>query len=178
LFEAKIGKQKVKKNIMRISLNSGYNLITDSLSPATFLINLPYNPFPKPITNFSSQINGSIDPYTKDYTYDITNTTALKLDFFSINANQRYTKDGDYQIWFNGDIKPTRNWSISYGARYDYKTKKLVDYSFSLNRDLHCWEGVFSFSQLGEIWRYDFKVRIKQIPEVQIGKGLLGYIVE
>ncbi len=178
VFEAKIGEKKEKKIIAQMGLNSSYNFITDSLSEIAFSVELPYNPFPKPITDFTSQLTGTINPYTKEYLYTITNTSAFKNDFFSINLNQRYTKGGVYQIWFSGNIKPTHNWSISYSARYDWQEKKLVDYSFSLNRDLHCWEAVFNFSQLGESWRYDFKIRIKEIPDVEIGKGLLGYILE
>jgi len=177
-FETKIGEKREKKRVARISLNGGYNLITDSLSSIGFSSDFPYNPFPKPITYFSTQINGSINPYTKDYTYNISNATTIKNDFFSLSLNQSYARGGIYQIWFSGKIKPTRNWEVSYSARYDWQTKRLVDYSFGLNRDLHCWEAVFSFTQLGETWRYDFKVRIKEIPEVTIGKGLLGYILE
>ena len=177
-FEAKIGEKKMKHNIMRISLNGGYNLINDSLAPFTFSVNLPYNPFPNPITTFTSQINGSYNSYTKDYTYSFTNTVSLETYFFSLKLNQNYTRGGMYQIWVNGNIKPTRHWALSYSARYDWQDKKFVDYGISLNRDLHCWEGVFSFNQLGTSWRYDFKVKIKEIPEVTIGKGLLGYLIE
>ncbi len=177
-LEAKIGEKREKRRIARISVNGGYNLITDSLSSVGFIVDLPYNPFPKPITNFSTQLNGSINPYTRDYDYNISNTTTIKNDFFALSLNQSYTKGGIYQIWFSGDIKPTRNWKVSYSARYDWETKRLVDYSFGLNRDLHCWEAIFSFNQLGDNWRYDFKVRIKEIPEIAIGRGLLGYILE
>lgn len=178
IFEAKIGEEREKTTIAEIDLNSGYDFITDSLSMVSFSLELPYNPFPTPITGFASQLDASIDPYTREYTYIITNTTSMKSEFFSLVVNQRYTKEGIYQIWFSGDIKPTRNWAISYSARYDWQEKKLVDYSIRLHRDLHCWEAILNFNQLGESWRYDFKIRIKAIPDVEIGKGLLGYIIE
>lgn len=178
VFEAKIGEKNEKKILAQIGINSGYNLITDSLSPISFSVELPYNPFPKPIIKLTSQLRGSINPYDKEYTYKIINTSALETNFFSLNLNQSYTKDGVYQIWFNGNIKPTHNWSISYSARYDWENRKLVDYSLGLNRDLHCWEAIFTFNQLGESWRYDFKILIKEIPDVAIGKGLLGYFIE
>ncbi len=178
VLEAKVGDKEEKKNITQVTLNGGFNFITDSLSPLLFSMELPYNPFPKPVTQFSSQVSGSINPYTKEYAYTLTNISALKADFFSIKVNQSYTKGGIYQIWLGGDVKPTHNWSLMYAARYDWQEKKLVDYSFGLKRDLHCWEAVFNFNQLGESWRYDFKIRIKEIPDVEIGKGLLGYVFE
>jgi len=177
-FEAKVGEKKEKKNLLRLDLTSGYNLLTDTLSPIIFFTNTPFNPFPKPVTNLSSRIDGSINPYTWDYIYTISNQMTLKNDFLTFNLNQSYTMGGIYQFWFNGDIKPTQKWTISYAARYDWQSKRLVDYSLTLSRDLHCWEGVFSFSQLGNDWRYDFKVRIKEIPEVTIGRGLFGYVLE
>lgn len=179
-LEAKIGEESKKYNIMRFLLGTAYDLTNDSLpwQPVTFSLSLPYNPFPKPLTTFTTQIDGNADPYTHDYTYNITNTTALNLDFFSISIGQSYRRGGTYQIWFNGDIKPTTNWHLQYSARYDWENRKLVDYSFGLKRDLHCWEAVLNFNQLGDEWRYDFKIRIKSIPEVSIGKGLLGYIFE
>jgi len=178
VFEAKIGKEREKKTIAQVDLNSGYNFISDSLSTVSFSLEFPLNPFPRPIAGFASELDGSIDPYTREYTYTITNNTSLQSEFFSLTVNQSYVKDGVYQIWFSGNIKPTRNWSISYSARYDWQEKKLVDYGFRLHRDLHCWEAILNFNQLGDSWRYDFKIRIKAIPDVEIGKGLLGYILE
>ena len=176
--EAKIGDELKKSNILRLNLNTTYDLIRDSLSSVNFLASAPYNPFPAPISSFSVQITGNIDPYTKDYTYNITNTSGIKFDFFSLTVSQSYRRGGTYQIWFNGDLKPTKNWSLTYSARYDWETKNLIDYSFGLVRDLHCWEAMLNLNQLGDDWRYDFKVRIKTIPEVSIGKGLLGYLFE
>lgn len=178
VFEAKIGEKQVKKTLAKFHINSSYNLLTDSLSTINGVLEFPYNPFPNPITNFATQVRGSVNPYDTEYNYSVTNVAALKTDFFSISLNQSYAKDGQYQIWFNGKIKPTRNWSMTYSGRYDWDEKRLIDYSFGLNRNMHCWEAVFNFTQLGEIWRYDFKIRIKEIPDVEIGKGLLGYFLE
>jgi lipopolysaccharide assembly outer membrane protein LptD (OstA) len=175
--EAKIGEDN-KHTLLRMGLGSSYSLLTDSLSSITFNAELPYNPLPAPFSRFSSQITGSLDPYSGDYRYTLSNTTALQLEFLTLTVNQSYTRDGAYQIWFNGDLKPSDHWNISYSARYDRNTHAFVDYSFSVKRDLHCWQAVLNFDQLGDIWRYDFKVYIKDIPDVQIGKGLLGSFLE
>ncbi|MEO0206847.1 MAG: putative LPS assembly protein LptD, partial [candidate division WOR-3 bacterium] len=180
-FEAKVGDKNEKKNFAQIFLGSGYNLLNDTISPINFSVNLPLNPFPKPVSNFSTRIGGSYNLYTRDYTYTIDHGTGFQTENFKISITQNYTytkQEKKYQIWFNGEIKPTRNWLVAYSARYDYQLKKIVDYNISLTRNLHCWEGVFSFAQLADNWRYDFKVRIKEIPEVAIGRGLLGYLIE
>ena len=177
-LEAKIGDDLKKNNVLRFNLGSNYDFISDSLSQISFLVSAPYNPFPSPITNFTVQVDGYVNPYSRDYTYNVTNTSGIKFDFLSLTVSHSYRRGGTYQIWFNGNIKPTKNWNLNYSARYDWQTKKLVDYSFGLVRDLHCWEATLNFNQLGDEWRYDFKVRIKAIPEVSIGKGLLGYLFE
>jgi lipopolysaccharide assembly outer membrane protein LptD (OstA) len=176
--DAKVGEDMKKVTFVRTNASSGYNFITDSLSLLSYSAELAYNPFPKPLTAFSVQVIGSVNPYSKDYTYTLLNNTTLTLDFFTLTLNQSYTKDGVYQVWFNGEIKPTMNWSIVYGARYDWDNKKLVDYNLRVKRNLHCWEAVFNINQLGDSWRYDFKVYIKDIPDVSIGKGLLGSILD
>ena len=178
VFEAKIGEERTKRTIAQINLSSSYNFVSDSFATVGYSVDLPYNPFPAPLTGFSNQLRGSVNPYTRKYTYILTNSTVLGTDVFSINLNQSYTRGGTYQIWFRGSVQPTNNWLVSYAARYDWEEKRLVDYSISLNRDLRCWEAVFTFNQLGDSWRYDFKVRIKTIPDVSVGKGLLGYVLD
>jgi lipopolysaccharide assembly outer membrane protein LptD (OstA) len=178
IFESKVGKDLKRVTLSQITLYARYDIDSDSLSVVNLDWRFPYNPFPHPITQFSNQVNATIDPYSHDYTYTISNTTGFKVPFFSLSINQRYNHENNYQIWFNGMVKPTPRWSINYAARYDWETRELVDFNFSLRRELHCWEALFSFTQLGDNWRYDFQVRIKSIPEVTIGKGLLGYILE
>lgn len=178
VFEAKIGADEEKRILSQLGIATTYNLLTDSLSQITYSLELPYNPFPRPITTFTSQLRGSLNPYTQEYAYTISNTSALTTSFFTVTINQQYAKDGIYQVWFGGEVKPTPHWALSYSARYDWDQKEFVNYSFGLRRDLHCWEAVFNFNQLGDDWRYDFQIRIRDIPEVTIGKGLLGYILE
>ena len=177
-FEVKYGEQPLKVNFLHMELTSGYNLLNDTLAPIGFAVSLPANPFPQPVANFTLQASGQYNTYTRDFTYTVSNAFTIKVPWFTLNWNQNYTKGAGYQCWWSGDVRPTRNWTINYSARYDWPTHQLVDYGFSLTRNLHCWEGVFSFNRLGDVWRYDFKVRIKEIPEVAIGKGLLGYLFE
>ena len=176
--EAKIGEQQEKHTLLRFGLGSAYNLLTDSLSAITFNAELPYNPLPAPFTQFTTQVTGNTNYYTGTYDYTLSNTAALRFEFLSLTINQSYKKDGTYQIWFNGEVKPTDHWTVSYSARYDRTTKSFVDYSFSVKRNLHCWQAVLNFDQLGDTWRYDFKIYIKDIPDVQIGKGLLGSFLD
>jgi hypothetical protein len=67
-------------------------------------------------------------------------------DSFEIGANSLYV---------NGSFPLTKNWDLNVGSiTYDFKAKSLVYPTFSLSRDLHCWNmrfnwvptyGVYSF---------------------------------
>jgi len=38
------------------------------------------------------------------------------------------------------EVQLTKNWKINYSAHIDLETKKIVNQSFTIYRDLHCWE--------------------------------------
>ncbi|MCX7785712.1 MAG: putative LPS assembly protein LptD [candidate division WOR-3 bacterium] len=70
-----------------------------------------------------------------------------------------------------------KSWHFNIISGYNFKEKKLTDYNISIWKDLHCWEAIININRLGPKWAYDFKVRIKKIPEVSLGKGMLGFIL-
>lgn len=177
-FKAKIGEDQKKASLALVDVGSSYDLITDSLSKVSWSVSLPYNPLPKPITGFDTRIDGTYDVYHRAHTYRIAHGLRFQTSFLSFSLNQSYSNEGTYQAATSGELKPSSNWTVGYSARYDWEKRALVDYSLRLTRNLHCWEGEFSFNQLGDDWRYDFKVWIKEIPEVMIGRGLLGYLLE
>ncbi len=68
-------------------------------------------------------------------------------------------------------------WSLGVTGGWNIKDHRVTDYTIDLVKDLHCWEAVFDVSRLGDRWTYDFKIRIKAIPDVAIGKGLFGSLL-
>ncbi|GIS47824.1 MAG: hypothetical protein Ct9H90mP20_4940 [Candidatus Neomarinimicrobiota bacterium] len=40
----------------------------------------------------------------------------------------------------NSTIQLTQAWKIQYNARFDFIEQNLVSHTFSIYRDLHCWE--------------------------------------
>lgn len=64
-------------------------------------------------------------------------------------------------------LAPTRNWRFDGGVYLDLERRKLISHSFSLYRDLHCWELRFEHRASGARAEYYFRVAIKQIPDVQ-----------
>jgi len=58
-------------------------------------------------------------------------------------------------------------WSFSWSARYDVAGKELVRQSFSIYRDLHCWEARLQVVPSGPGSGYWFVIAIKEIPEIK-----------
>lgn len=68
------------------------------------------------------------------YSYNASNPTNISKTFW-MNANST--------------IQVTPNWRVQHNARFDMKEKSLVNQSFSIYRDLHCWEMSLSWTPSG-----------------------------
>ena len=88
----------------------------------------------------------------------------------------RYSRGADASsasYWLDGNagLYLSKNWRVEYGAHYDLKEREVVSQSFSLYRDLHCWEAVFMRRFSGQNWEYYFKINIKAHKEIYIERG-------
>lgn len=168
-FETKFHDRKIP--VFNSNLGINYNLITDSLSNGTIRFSS------HPNRNIDLRANFTINPYTKDVSREFSEGIKIKTRFFDLDLNHTYSSLS-HQVW--ASIHPAKFLGIDLtgSARYDLNQREIVEYSINLIKDLHCWEFLFNFDALGRDWRYDFKVRIKEIPEIEIGKGILGIFPE
>jgi lipopolysaccharide assembly outer membrane protein LptD (OstA) len=74
----------------------------------------------------------------------------------------------------NLDFWLTKNWHLNYQNRYDFEEKKITEQTFELYRDMHCWEGRFTWVLQGYRRGYYFRINIKALPEVKIEKSRGG----
>jgi len=54
----------------------------------------------------------------------------------------------------------TKNWRINWTARFDLVEQDITYQSFSIYRDLHCWE--MSFNWQPKIGYYSFQINVKE----------------
>ncbi|HXV13903.1 MAG TPA: putative LPS assembly protein LptD [Candidatus Krumholzibacteria bacterium] len=80
------------------------------------------------------------------------------------------------------DVKLTDNWRIDYSTIYDIEGRERSGQYIGVTRDLHCWEIGFSRQQLGDEWKYYFRIALKAHPELYgesgdrgVGGGLMGH---
>jgi hypothetical protein len=102
-----------------------------------------------------------------------------RINFPTIKINYQYyhsfsPKEQSIEggLW----VKLTTNWTFEISRRYDFLKKELIGESFGIYRNIHCWQAVFSFTRHGERWYYDFKLNLKAIPEIEVGKGVFGFL--
>ena len=61
---------------------------------------------------------------------------------------------------FNGNIRPTKNWSFSMSASYNFELKKLAYMNCTITRDLHCFSMSASFVPIGPYKSYNFHIAV------------------
>ena len=80
------------------------------------------------------------------YTYSATNPSDPRKTFW---ANTTST------------INMTSKWRVSYRARFDLIKRDLVSHSFSIYRDLHCWELSLNWTPTGLGQGINFRLNVK-----------------
>ncbi len=183
-FQGKSGVgQERKFTILTSSLNTGVNLLTDSLLPVGLSMNLPFKRL-----SVSSQISYNV--YTYEYAYTFYYRGSLgrfmfplpfkdstRVGITALHVNQSFDRDGFKNIYVGGALIPYPSWNVNFNLSYNPENKKLVNWGINVRKDLHCWEAIFTYQQFGEVSKWDIMVRIKALPEVKIGKGLFGFIL-
>ncbi len=98
---------------------------------------------------------------------------------WSINLTHSYRltqssyEDHDYTSNLKGSFNAqlTKNWNFSYSNYYDLNEKKMINQSYTLVRELHCWRLEFRYSRQQDYWNYSFKLFNIKLPDSLIFKS-------
>jgi lipopolysaccharide assembly outer membrane protein LptD (OstA) len=97
---------------------------------------------------------------------------------WSLSISHRFskTRGGPENQWVSLSLRLplTRKWLLNYLNRYDFAEKKITEQTFEFYRDMHCWEGRFTWIVNGYRQGYYFRINIKALPEIKIEKGRGG----
>jgi lipopolysaccharide assembly outer membrane protein LptD (OstA) len=74
-------------------------------------------------------------------------------------------------INFTLNLKPTLKWDISYANRYSIEDKNIESQTLSISRDMHCWQGEFTWIPNGPIAGYYVTIYIKTLPDIKVEKS-------
>ena len=92
------------------------------------------------INNINSNLLDTYEPIISD-----ENVWEATFNFGSIFKYNKDLDNWDKDFWFDSNLefKPTKNWTVSYSARFDIMNNQIIRHSLILHRPLHCW--LFSF---------------------------------
>ncbi len=185
LFQTKIGENKMKRDLSYINFGSSYDFLNRKITPINS--NADFFILQSPKLTLNANVGAVFDVYTYDFIDYSTNTnfhysfsradSARKnVTDFSLNLSHFWNTQSNMLSVAIAYTLPGWTFNITTGSNLK-KPWPLADIYLTLVKDLHCWELLFTASGMGTTWRYDFKFRIKTIPEVNVGKGILNFIL-
>lgn len=82
---------------------------------------------------------------------------------FSYSVTKTDPRQTTENFWMNTNIhlQITKNWRVSYNARFDIINKTLVSHQLSLYRDLHCWELAVTWTPSGYGSSFYLRINVK-----------------
>lgn len=69
----------------------------------------------------------------------------------------------------------TPDWSLEYSAYYDLLEGSFINQSYTLTRDLHCWEAVFVRQISDADSGFYFRINIKDLPDIKIEQHVSNF---
>ncbi len=66
-----------------------------------------------------------------------------------------------HSLSFSGNVRPTKNWSISLSGSYDFEHHKIAYMNCTVTRQMHCFEMSASFVPVGPYKSYNFHIAVK-----------------
>jgi hypothetical protein len=69
----------------------------------------------------------------------------------------------------------TPSWSIDYSAYYDVLDGSFISQSYTLRRDLHCWEAVFVRHISDSDTGFYFRINIRDLPDIKIEQTVSSF---
>ena len=112
--------------------------------------------------------NDLTDPGLENPLKNMKNTLGNKKSWNSnISLSYSYSatnpSNPTKNFWANttSTINITPKWKVSYRARFDLMERDLVSHSFSIYRDLHCWELSLNWTPTGIGQGINFRLNVK-----------------
>ena len=88
-------------------------------------------------------------------------TLNIAYKFSYSNPNLPQNEYETQSLQFNGTLKLTPKWKITFSSGYDFENQDLTLTQVSVYRDLHCWEMSFSAIPFGSRTSFTFNLNVK-----------------
>ncbi len=182
-FDAKLNSGKVI-NLLSLTAGASYDFLKTRERLSSIGVSFSVLPaLPVKISGYYT-----MDPYKKKIvykSYQLSANRSFTVNWegdstdrrtFSIYAIYRYSETEGAEPVSRMDLrlsgKLTRSWKARYSLNIDPAKFKIYDQSLGLERDLHCWSMSLSWWKRADgVWSYDFKIWIKNLPDVKFKKS-------
>ena len=149
--------------LTRFGLSFGYSLNADAFKKRN-----------EAIDNTKEQIQKTgMTPEQAEQLRQVSNDPNAFVDF-NIPWNFTFSYRFDYSkprtsfrseitntLNFNGDFNVTPKWKVQFTSGYDFKTSGLSPTSFSIYRDMHCWDMSIHWIPIGTYRSYNLTIKVK-----------------
>ena len=104
-----------------------------------------------------------IDGYAKwDCPWSLTVNYSLSYGYGTFNYKKlEYNGKWTQNLSLNANIRPTKNWSFTASASYNFDAHKIAYMNCSISRQMHCFEMSASFVPVGPYKSYNFHIAVK-----------------
>ena len=89
--------------------------------------------------------------------YNLTLSNNYSYINYILNDNRKVIQT----LGVNGNVNLSPKWKVSVQTGWDFELKKLSYTSFTIYRDLHCWEMRFNWIPLGTYKSWNFTINVK-----------------
>jgi hypothetical protein len=104
-----------------------------------------------------------IDGYAKwECPWSLTVNYSLSYGYGTFNYDKlEYNGKWTQNLSLNANIRPTKNWSFTASASYNFDTHKIAYMNCSISRQMHCFVMSASFVPVGPYKSYNFHIAVK-----------------
>jgi hypothetical protein len=97
---------------------------------------------------------------------DMNWTTSFGLEY----RYNRSTEKKSLDLRSNARLALTKNWNVSWTGRFDLVDIDITYQSFSIYRNLHCWEMSFSWQPSYGYYQFQINVKASELKDLKLDK--------
>ena len=93
--------------------------------------------------------------------WNLTFNYSVSYGYGSFNKEKmEYNGKFTHSLSLNGNIRPTKNWNLSFSASYDFENHKIAYMNCNVSRTMHCFTMTASFVPVGPYKSYNFHIAV------------------
>lgn len=102
------------------------------------------------------------DGYAKwSFPWSLSINYSISYGYGTFNKEKmEYNGKINQNLSLSGNIRPTKNWTFSFSASYNFDTHRLAYMNCNIQRDLHCFTMRASFVPVGPYKSYNFHIGV------------------